>query len=247
MDIQDGETKGVTVNGKLLPADAVIVTQDTLGAADALFDPPLEAEWLAEMRRDTRLTLNTLVCLGVEADLSNLRGRTIIMPLDEPLVLDDREFTELGFHNCAGYKDYAPKGCTAITVALMGDTYDYWKRLREAGDYGAEKERLAQAIIGILSDKLPQIKGKVAVADVATPLTYERYCGSHRGSWMTMIGKGKQPGPYPCTVEGVSGLYFAGQRLRAPGGMPVAAATGRTAAQYLCRDAGAVFQGVRLN
>ena len=38
-------------------------------------------------------------------------------------------------------------------------------------------------------------------------------------------------------------VYFAGQRLVAPGGLPTAVDTARTAVQHLCRDTGTVFQG----
>lgn len=100
-----------------------------------------------------------------------------------------------------------------------------------------------EAIIERLSDKLPQIKDKVIVWDVATPLTYERYCGTYKGSWMTVTGKGDKTTAYPNTSENIANLYFAGQRLQPPGGLPVAAATGRTAIQYLCRDTNTVFQG----
>ena len=82
------------------------------------------------------------------------------------------------------------------------------------------------------------------MTDVATPLTYERYCGSYRGSWMTMIGKGERSTEYPLKSESVQNLYYAGQRMQPPGGMPPAADTGRRAVQYLCKDAGVVFQGI---
>lgn len=42
-------------------------------------------------------------------------------------------------------------------------------------------------------------------------------------------------------VHYIANLYFAGQRLQPPGGLPVAATTARTAIQYLCRDTNAVF------
>ena len=39
-----------------------------------------------------------------------------------------------------------------------------------------------------------------------------------------------------------SRLYFAGHRMTTPGGFPVAAASGRIAAQLVCRDLGVVFR-----
>jgi hypothetical protein len=42
-------------------------------------------------------------------------------------------------------------------------------------------------------------------------------------------------------VKSVKNLYFAGQRILPPGGLPAGVITGRKAAQYLCRDFGMVF------
>lgn len=91
--------------------------------------------------------------------------------------------------------------------------------------------------------KYPQTAGKIAVWDVATPLTYERYLGSYKGSWMTIMGKGQRQTNYPSKPESIQNVYFAGQRLVSPGGLPVALETGRRAVQYLCRDTDTVFQG----
>jgi hypothetical protein len=60
---------------------------------------------------------------------------------------------------------------------------------------------------------------------------------------MSMMGKGQSMTSYPSKPEVIKNVYFAGQRLMAPGGLPVAAETGRKAVQYLCRDTETVFQG----
>jgi monoamine oxidase len=47
---------------------------------------------------------------------------------------------------------------------------------------------------------------------------------------------------YPCTLKDVRHAYFAGFRTEFPGGLPGALASGRRAAQLLCKDFGVVFQ-----
>ena len=84
--------------------------------------------------------------------------------------------------------------------------------------------------------------GKIAVWDVATPLTYERYLGSYKGSWMSLMTKGMSNVNYSGKPESIRNLYFAGQRLVSPGGLPVALTTGRTAVQHLCIDTDTMFQ-----
>jgi phytoene dehydrogenase-like protein len=118
----------------------------------------------------------------------------------------------------------------------MDDTYDFWKKAKEEGRYEEEKQALADQISRALIRKFPQIEGNIDVIDIATPLTYERYTGAYRGSPMTIMGVGDKMKYYPGCVKNISGLYFAGQRLLPPGGLPVAVDTGRKAAQMVCRQ-----------
>ncbi|MDF2685196.1 MAG: amine oxidase [Clostridia bacterium] len=242
VSVENGAACGIIVNGEHIPADAVIVTQDTLTAIDKLFDNPIREPWAQKMRESIIPMLNTFICVGVEAELSDV-PESITFVTDEPLVCGGVPEAVIGINNYAGYKGYAPEGCTAITSAIMGDSYDYWKACKENGTYEAEKQKLAEAFITILAKKYPQTAGKIAVWDVATPLTYERYLSSYKGSWMSMMGKGNQMESYPTKPEGIKNVYFAGQRIMPPGGLPVAAETGRKAVQYLCRDTDTVFQG----
>ena len=98
-------------------------------------------------------------------------------------------------------------------------------------------EELAKQFIDSLSKFIPEITQEtVEVYDVATPLTYERYCSSYQVSWMS-IWKPKKPRfQYPQTIKNLEGVYFAGQRIMMPGGLPIAVYTGRRAVQLLCRD-----------
>ena len=232
---------GVLVDSEEILADAIVVTVDTLSAIDKLFDEPLHDRWMDIMRENTKLSMNTFVCLGIEADLSAL-PENMVMTFDQPFTYAGNDIDTIGLNNYATFEGYAPRGYTSVTMSLMGDTYDYWKITKEQGTYYDEKKRLAEVIIDRLSSKLPQIKDKVAVWDVATPLTYERFCGTYKGSWMTETRKGSKMITYPAVSEKISSLYFAGQRMQPPGGLPVAAISGRTAIQYLCRDTNTVFQ-----
>jgi phytoene dehydrogenase-like protein len=128
-----------------------------------------------------------------------------------------------------------------MTVQLGGDTYDFWKKAREENRYAEEKQKTAEAVIAALSARIPEMRGKVEVCDVATPLTYERYCANWKGSWMTEMTKGMKMKTYPAAIKGLSGVYFAGHRMMPPGGLPVALMSGRTAVQYLCRDTNTLF------
>ena len=223
--VSGGTASGVRVGQTEIAADAVIVTRDALSAIDTLFDEHIHEPWAEEMRAHTKPMLDTFVCMGVEADLSDL-PEGMMTTLPEPIDCGGIPLGVIGFRNYATYDGYAPKGCTALTFAVIGDNYDFWKARREDGTYAKEKQRFAEAFIEALSTQFPQIRGKVAVWDVATPLTYERYLGSYKGSWMTVMQKGETNRQYPNKPESIRHIYFAGQRLTTPGGVPVALTSG---------------------
>ena len=238
--VENGKAVGVeTADGKRMEADAVIVTVDTM-AAGQLFDPPLQAPWLDKMRAVTVPTMATFVSLGVGADLSH-RPHFMVFKLREPIAVGPRKYEFLSVNNYAGDPAYSPQGKTAMTMILDGDTYDFWKQAKQQGAYADEKRQLADKVVAALSGHMPEMDGKIEAADVATPLTYERYCGNWKGSWMTEMVPSMKMSQYPYKVDGVAGAYFAGQRIMPPGGLPVALSTGRTAVQHLCRDTGTVF------
>ncbi|WP_139650623.1 phytoene desaturase family protein [Raoultibacter phocaeensis] len=242
--VRDGRATGVIVDGVERAFDAVIVTQDLRMAVDQLFDPPLAEGWAEHLRENVHPILDTFVSLGITADLSDV-PENVGFPVDEPVFCGGQRHDALAFNNYAAYEGYAPAGCTAMTLFMNGDTYDWWAARKADGTYAVEKQKLAEAVIAAVSKKYPQIEGKVEVWDVATPLTYERYLRSYKGSWMSNMLPGEKMRSYPAKPEGVAGVYFAGQRLVAPGGLPTAVETARTAVQHLCKDEGAVFQGAQ--
>lgn len=237
--IENGKAVGVMADGKRLAADAVIVTADTM-AIDHLFDDPPKAPWLDEMRAATEPTMVTLISLGINADLKKY-PKSLILKLEQPIALATQTYEYLSVNNYAHDPVYSPEGKTAMTIQLGGDTYDFWKNAKADNRYAEEKQKIAETVVAALAAQMPETHSNVEVCDVATPLTYERYCGNWKGSWMTEMTPSMKMKSYPASIEGLSGVYFAGQRMTPPGGLPVALMSGRTAVQYLCRDTDTVF------
>jgi len=240
VNIKNGVATGVTIGNSILPADAVIVTQETIAALDQLFDVQLNEKWLTSLRKNTKPEVCTFVSLGIRADLP----QTPAFELAEPIMYADKTVSEIFFFNYAKFEEYAPKGCTTLTTALMGDTYEFWKKAKEEGRYEEEKRRLAEQICRVISEKYPQAKDSIEIIDIATPLTYERYTGAYHGSWMSIMGAGDKMRAYPGFLKSVNSLYFAGHRLTNPGGLPVAIDSGRKAAQMVCRQFGVMFKSM---
>jgi len=239
VNIENSAASGVTLADRIIPADAVIITQETIAAVTKLFDVPLPDPWLADLCQNTKLAVCTFISVGIRLEIP--QAQTPVWKLDEPITYAGRTVTEMSFNNYSGYKGYAPEGGTALTSFLIGDTYDFWKQAKDSGAYEKEKQALADQIERAICKKYPQAKGKIEVIDIATPLTYERYTGAHRGSWMSVSAVGYKMKAYPGFTKSVKGLYFAGHRLMSPGGLPIAIDSGRKAAQMVCRQFGHEF------
>lgn len=239
VNVDNGKATGVTLaDGTVLDADAVIVTQETVAALDRLFDTPPKDKWLKEVYELKRKSaVCAFVCVGVQVELPD--GMLPEWELETPIKFAGQTVDYLGFNS---YRRYAPESGTALTAFWHGDTYDFWEQAKDEGRYEQEKQTLADQVIRALCAKYPQCEGKIEVTDVATPLTYERYTGAYHGAWMSEMEPGDGMKQYPGTCEDISGLYFAGHRLMPPGGMPSSAASGRQAAQLVCRQFDVVFK-----
>lgn len=237
--VENGCAVGVMVGEKRLNAAAVIVASDTM-SMESLFDIPPKADWLDEMRAVTEPTMCTFVSLCINANLDKYQ-KNLMFKLKQQLKIAEREYEYINVNNYANDPYYSPQGKTVLTIILDGDTYDFWKKAQAENRYSEEKQKIATAIIAALSTQMPEMAETVEICDVATPLTYERYCGNWKGSWMTEMTPSIKMTTYPAVIPGIAGVYFAGQRMQPPGGLPTALASGRTAVQYLCRDTGTVF------
>ena len=238
--VENGTVKGVQTKDGVIKADAVIVTQDARAAIDLLFEKPLNEPWTNKMRRRVITEQNVFISLGIKADLSAL-PYACILPLKTPLEYAGCKWNEIRINNYAKYKDHSPCGSTAVTCLLIGDSYNFWKNAKEDGTYKAKKEELGRLFVDAVAQFIPQVKENLEVIDVATPCTYERYCGSYEGSWMSVWPLGGSQDNYPQKAKSVKGLYFAGFRMMMPGGLPIAVYTGRQAVQILCKDTKTLF------
>jgi phytoene dehydrogenase-like protein len=238
VNVQNGKAAGVSLSTGTMDADAVIVTLETLAALDRLFDAPPQDAWLKEVcELKHKSAVCTFISIGVRAQLPD--AMMYEWKTETPITYAGQTVSYICINSS---RDYAPEGGSALTMIFSGDTYDYWERAKEEGRYETEKQALADQVVRALCAKYPQCEGNIEVVDVATPLTYERYTGAYHGAWMSEVEVGDKMKVYPGTCEDINSLYFAGHRLIPPGGMPSAVASGRQAAQLVCRQFDVVFQ-----
>jgi hypothetical protein len=100
--------------------------------------------------------------------------------LDTPLTVDPRtRLDEVSFRIFHFDPTFAPPGKTAVTCFLPTYNFEYWIDLqrRDPEGYRAEKHRLAEAVIAVLSAAVPELRQAIEVVDVSTPATVIRYTG----------------------------------------------------------------------
>ena len=112
------------------------------------------------------------------------------------------------------------------------------KKAKADGTYAEKKSMCSEKILNHLYKFIPELKGHVEVTDYSTPLTYERYCSSWEGSWMSAWYKKKPSFSHPLKSQKIKGLYFEGHRTKMPGGLPITLSSARIASQLICRDFG---------
>lgn len=234
---EDGGVAVQTEDGEIR-SDAVLISADARTAIDTLFESPLQDRWARRMRSRLLTAQCMFLALGVKADLSAY-PRCMKIMLRRPLEVGGISYDSMTVNNYSRDAGYAPEGCTAVTAILPGRSYHYWQAARGNGSYASLKQEALERFIEALGEAVPEIKGNVEVTDMATPLTYERYCGTFEGSYMSDWLPGRLACNAPMRYK--PGIYFTGQRTAFSGGLPVAAETGRRCVQKLCKDYGTEF------
>jgi len=175
------------------------------------------------------------VSLGIDADLFH-EPNHIIYQLNEPIEIAGIKYDAATIRHFCFDQTLAPAGKSIVTVKFL-HTYDYWKNLQSNREkYTAEKNKIADKVVEIITERFPQTKGKIEIVDVATPVTFERYTGNWQGSF-----EGWRP---TCkylnlsmdkTLPGLKNFYMVGHWVQPGGGLPPAAASGRDVVQILCK------------
>ena len=82
----------------------------------------------------------------------------------------------------------------------------------------------------------PNLKDKIEVLDIWSPMTYNRYCNCYGGAYMSFVNTKLAKGITTAgVVKGIDNVLLAGQWLMGPGGLPTAAAMGKFAAYRIIR------------
>lgn len=237
--VEDGKAKGILLeDGTERYADCVISTAD--GHA-TLFDM-LEGKYLDDSLKtlytdsETYPVYTTVqVSLGVNADLSKY-PHTRFITTPSKVDTGGKTNKSIGFRHYCFDETLTPKGKSSLITILPAD-FNWWQEKHiNLESYKSEKERIANEIRAIAEQYYPEIRDKIETIDVATPMTYVRYCNAWQGAWMSWATTPKGKIQYiPGHLPDVGNFYLAGQWTLLPGGLPTAVLTGRWVIQRICK------------
>ena len=242
--VKDDTAVGIKLeNGETVNGDHVIAACDAEFFFNKLLggnynDPFFESRFADP--QNFPLPTSVLVGMGVEADLSKY-PRQLIFDV-EPYTIAKTDFDTAGYTNYFYAPEFAPEGCTMVEQNFKqeGKDYDWWKALSaDKAAYTAEKQRIGELSVSMFEKRFPELSGKVRLLDVTTPLTYERYCNSYKGAWMSFMPTTKGMGSsFKGRIKNLKNCWLTGQWLQPPGGLPVAATTGKFTVQYIAKQEG---------
>ena len=176
------------------------------------------------------------VSLGIGRDFS-LEPHALTFPLVEPLRIAGELHSKISIKHYCYDPTMAPSGKSSLVISFTSN-YDYWQELGYGTQaYRTEKEDILTQVVAVLERRFPGIKDQVEVADVATPLTYERYTGNWQGSmegWLITTSTLRKR--IPNTLPGLKNFYMIGQWVQPGGGLPPAAKSGRDIVKIICKD-----------
>ena len=224
-------------DGRFVDADIVIPTVDT----HVLFHKLLSEDYMPkELKEAYKEPAKYPVTSGFQVayalDLELAPGETLFLEID-PLKVGAGKFNRMYVKSYEYDGIFNKDGKTVLQTCITQTDadFEYWKSL-SSEQYKAEKEKMIAEVTKRIEVARPEMKGKLEFLDAWTPVTYERYCNAYHGSYMSFVTtpNGKQI-KMKGQLKGIDNLYVAGQWTNSPGGLPVAAASGKFAIQRILK------------
>lgn len=237
--VDKGKAIGIElVNGNMIEADYIVPANDLYVTIERLLEGKYTDDKIKKIYNQPEIykaPTSVSIGVGVACDLSH-RYETYVTPIT-PFKVLSKEIWEIGIKHYCHEKTFAPKGHSIMTIHLPAE-YDEWKSLaNDKETYKKVKDDIEKSISSALEEVYPEIKGKIEMITIATPLTYEKYCNAYKGAWMSFNANEKvKQFIHKGVLKDVKNMYMAGQWLQSPGGLPVAVATGKWAIQRICKQ-----------
>lgn len=224
-------------DGETMNADYIVITAEPAVAFPKLLGMPLPKYFAKQYAQRKLMRFSSYQC-AIACDAGTLPFKGDLTFELKPEYRRGLMTKFLILREFSHEKSFAPDGKNVIQAMIYCSerAAENFIRLRERNReaYEKRKKRMADLIIAAVSDEFPGLSGKLRCIDVWTPATYKRYVGSEIGSFMGFaFSSGFIPQRLKNAVAGLKNVFLASQWQRAPGGLPIAAESGREAVKRI--------------
>ncbi|MEK3760401.1 NAD(P)/FAD-dependent oxidoreductase [Paenibacillus sp. FSL P4-0338] len=245
--VDEGAATGVELdNGRIYPADQVISAADGFSTIFEMLEGKYADDDLRYCYENfSTKTAQIYVGLGISRTFDDM-PHYMSLELDKPLNANGDAKTDNIFVKIFNkHPDFAPKGKTSVVVYAK-TPMGYWEHLKETNPhhYDEQKKAVADEIIGLLEERLGNIKEHIEVVDVSTPCTITRYTSNRNGSWMGWekhMDNIVQEKKLKRSLPGLANFYMVGHWTQVGGGLPSVVLQARNLVQVLCTENGQPF------
>lgn len=227
--VESNQVTGVRLrSGEMLPAKIVISNATIWDTYQHL----LNSEDLPKTARQNAINTHAIdsfmhLHLGIKANgLENLAGHHVVVHETE------KDLTEPG-NTCmisiptVWDQNLAPEGHHVIHAYTL-EPYTNWQKDDE---YQEKKKERSQSLYKALEKIIPDLRSRVTLELIGTPLTHAKYLRRYQGTYGPAIAAEK--GMFPGCQTPISGLYRVGDSTLPGIGVPAVAASGILCANTL--------------
>jgi phytoene dehydrogenase-like protein len=240
--VKEGKASGIMLSkGEEIMGDYVISCADLHATIYSMLDGKYIEPQHQDLFSNSKIFSSSVqVSFGVNMNFPNEPDCIAqVIKLDTPVLVGTQKSEWFMIRNYSFDPSLAPKGKTVVESTFMIDDFGYWEKLyNDKPAYKAEKERIAGIVSDELEKKYPGFKSNIEVTDVLSPMTYVRYTGNYKGSYMTWIMTPelmKKHRMVKKTLPGLDNFWLSGMWIMPPGGVPTGARTSRDILQIICR------------
>ncbi|MDR1682545.1 MAG: hypothetical protein LBS25_04040, partial [Candidatus Symbiothrix sp.] len=191
--VENGKATGIKLQSEkdIRPFDYIIPAIDIHALLHGLLEGKYPVPYYAQRFADPEkypISSCTLVAIGVETALGD-RPHNLIFHPSTTITVSGVEQASLMLNHYAYDPAFCPGGRTLVEFIISDFGYDRWDALRNESEqaYQSEKKRIEDLLLSELQRAYPETAGKAQVIDVATPLTFNRYCNAYRGAYMSFL------------------------------------------------------------
>lgn len=139
-------------------------------------------------------------------------------------------------------KGFAPKGKTVLQTLVFlteAEALEWISLAKMPARYRQKKEETAGVMQRAIEAAMPALAESLTLLDVWTPATYHRYFHARAGAFLSYAMTPRAPWrPLPSRIPSLRAFSVASQWRQSPGGLPMAATSGKRAAEDAVRFLG---------